>query len=101
MEAHIGADAKSGLVSTVTGTATNVNDVTQGMALLHGDESDAFGDAGYQGVAKRGDTADVAFVAIRPDKRRTLEPDRKQHVLSTRSSAPRRAYVPRSSTLSE
>ena len=46
MEAHIGADAKSGLVSTVTGTATNVNNVTQGMALLHGDESDAFGESG-------------------------------------------------------
>jgi IS5 family transposase len=36
MKAHIGVDADSGLVHTVIGTATNVNDVTQGHDLLHG-----------------------------------------------------------------
>ena len=36
MKAHIGVDAESGLVHTVIGTAANVNDVTQGHALLHG-----------------------------------------------------------------
>jgi len=34
MKAHIGVDAESGLVHTVMGTAANVNDVTQGHALL-------------------------------------------------------------------
>jgi len=34
MKAHIGADADSGLVHTVIGTAANVNDVPQGYALL-------------------------------------------------------------------
>lgn len=33
------------------GTATNVNDVTQAGALVHGDETDVIADAGYQGVA--------------------------------------------------
>ena len=45
MKAHIGADAESGLVHTVRGTAANVNDVVEANALLHGDETDAFGDA--------------------------------------------------------
>jgi IS5 family transposase len=53
MKAHIGVDAEFGLVHTVVGTAANVSDVTQAGALLHGDETTAFGDAGYRGVAKR------------------------------------------------
>jgi IS5 family transposase len=53
MKAHIGVDADSGLVHTVVGTAANVNDVTQAHALLHGEETHAFGDAGYTGVTKR------------------------------------------------
>ena len=47
MKAHIGVDADSGLVHTVIGTAANVNDVTQGHSLLHGEEEVVFGDAGY------------------------------------------------------
>ena len=53
MKAHIGVDADSGLVHTVIGTAANVHDVTQANALLHGQESSAHGDAGYQGANKR------------------------------------------------
>lgn len=53
MKAHIGVDAQSGLVHTLVGTAANVHDVTQAQALLHGGETDVFGDAGYQGVEKR------------------------------------------------
>ncbi len=53
MKAHIGVDAQSGLVHTLIGTAANVHDVTQAQALLHGDETDVLGDAGYQSVEKR------------------------------------------------
>ncbi|MFY4034071.1 IS5 family transposase, partial [Achromobacter insolitus] len=53
MKAHIGVDLHSGLVHTVVGTAANEHDVTQAAALLHGEETLAFGDAGYQGVDKR------------------------------------------------
>ncbi len=53
MKAHIGVDAESGLVHTVVGTAANVNDVTQAGALLHGQETRAFADAGYTGADKR------------------------------------------------
>ena len=76
MKAHIGVDADSGLVHTVVGTAANVNDVTQASALVHGEESDVFADAGYQGVAKREETQGIEanwHVAMRPGKRRVLD----------------------------
>ena len=70
MKAHIGVDADSGLVHTVIGTAANVNDVTQGHALLHGEETIVFGDAGYQGADKRPEATGVPWqVAMRPGKR--------------------------------
>ena len=76
MKAHIGVDADSGLVHTVIGTAANVNDVTQAGALVHGQESDVFADAGYQGVSKREETQHVEanwHVAMRPGKRKALD----------------------------
>jgi IS5 family transposase len=75
MKAHIGVDAKSGLVHTVIGTAANVSDITQAQALLHGDETDAFGDAAYQGIEKRAESQEVPVtwhVAMRPGKRKAL-----------------------------
>ena len=75
MKAHIGADAESGLVHTVKGSAANLSDVVEANALLHGQESDAFGDAGYQGADKRPDAAQGVRwnVAMRPGKRRALD----------------------------
>ena len=75
MKAHIGADAESGLVHTVRGTAANVNDVVEANSLLHGDETDAFGDAGYQGAHKRADAQPGVnwHVAMRPGKRAALD----------------------------
>ena len=78
MKAHIGVDANSGLVHSVIGTAANVSDVTQAQALLHGDETDVFGDAGYQGVEKREENLETPVtwhVAMRPGKRRALSKD--------------------------
>ena len=75
MKAHIGVDAESGLTHTLVTTAANVNDVTQAHALLHGQETDVFGDAGYTGVAKRDENRNTEVtwhVAMRPGKRRML-----------------------------
>ncbi|WP_102906053.1 MULTISPECIES: IS5 family transposase [unclassified Variovorax] len=78
MKAHVGVDAQSGLVHTVVGTAANVNDVTQAGALLHGEETVAFGDAGYRGVDKREEAQGPQWhVAMQPGKRRQLDPKRK------------------------
>lgn len=63
MKAHIGVDADSGLVHTVRGTSGNVADVTEAKSLLHGQETDVHGDAGYQGADKR------------PGKRKKLDKD--------------------------
>jgi IS5 family transposase len=82
MKAHIGADAESGLVHTVIGTAANVSDVTQGHALLHGHEQEVFADAGYQGAMKRPEATGVKWtVAMRPGRRRALDRTRRSHRL--------------------
>ncbi|GAB4088316.1 hypothetical protein GCM10028785_09850 [Hydrogenophaga soli] len=76
MKAHIGVDADSGLVHTVVGTGANVNDVTQAHALVHGEETDVFADAGYQGVDKRTETQGLDvnwYVAMRPGNRKALD----------------------------
>ncbi|TDQ36788.1 IS5 family transposase, partial [Tepidicella xavieri] len=76
MKAHVGVDAETGLVHTVVATAANVSDVTQAHRLLHGQETDVFADAGYQGVDKRAENQgkQVAWhVAMRPGKRRALD----------------------------
>ena len=75
MKAHIGVDADSGLVHTVRGTSGNMADIAEGNSLLHGKETDAYGDAGYQGVHKRADAKEgIAWhVAMRPGKRKALD----------------------------
>jgi IS5 family transposase len=73
--AHIGVDAHSGLVHTVIGTAGNISDISQAQALLHGEEKAAFGDAGYQGVEKRSESAGANVtwhVAEKPSKVKQL-----------------------------
>jgi IS5 family transposase len=75
MKAHIGVDAHSGLVHTMIGTAANVHDITQAQALLHGDETDVFGDAGYLGIEKREENLELPVIwhiAMRPSKRKAL-----------------------------
>jgi transposase, IS5 family len=75
MKAHIGVDADSGLVHSVIGTAANVNDLNVAAALLHGQETDVFGDAGYQGVHKREEAQGPSWhIAMRPGKRKRLNP---------------------------
>ena len=78
MKAHAGVDADSGLVHTVVTTAANAHDITQAHALLHGQETDVFADAGYRGVDKREEIQtqhpNVRWhVAMMPGKRKTLD----------------------------
>ena len=75
MKAHIGVDVESGLVHSVQGTAGSTNDVVQANSLLHGDETEAWGDAGYQGAEKRPDARKGVRwnIAMRPGKRRQLD----------------------------
>ena len=77
MKVHIGVDSETGVVHSMSTTSANVHDVTEAHRLLHGREKRVWGDAGYQGVAKREENEglDVEWrVAMRPGRRRQLEP---------------------------
>ena len=76
MKLHLGADAVTGLVHSFITTSANVHDVTQAHRLLHGGESQVWGDAGYIGVQKRAEHQGRAVtwqVAMKPGERRVLE----------------------------
>ncbi len=75
MKVHIGVDSQTGVVHSMTTTSANVHDLTELPRLLHGGESQVWGDAGYQGVDKRPGNRglDVEWqVAMRPGQRRKL-----------------------------
>ncbi len=52
-ECHIGVNAGSGLVHTITVTAANKHDITQAAALIREDDKVVYGDSGYIGIQKR------------------------------------------------
>jgi transposase, IS5 family len=67
MKAHIGVDADSGLVHTVTTTAANEADVEQVADLLHGKEEHVWADSGYRGAQSRVDREGLQWhIAARP-----------------------------------
>ena len=89
MKAHIGVDADSGLVHTVTTTPANAHDVTQAHALLHGQEEVVFADSGYRGVEKRPEIQDkhagVGWeIVITPGKRKALDKTKASQALTDR-----------------
>src|SRR3954447_556842 len=53
MKAHIGVDAGTGYVLTVTATAANVHDLDEAVNLVRAEDSVVYVDAGYQGAQKR------------------------------------------------
>ena len=78
MKAHIGVDADSGLVHTVSTTAANAHDITQAAALLHGQEEVVYADSGYRGVHKREEVQaqhpDVDWqIAMMPGQRKAMD----------------------------
>ena len=77
MKAHIGVDSETGIVHSLSTTAANAHDVTEAHNLLHGGERVVWCDAGYQGVHKRWENLGLEIdwqVAMRPGKRRNLDP---------------------------
>ena len=53
LKAHIGVDAGSGYVHTLTVTPANVHDITETSHLLRADDHTVYGDSGYLGIEKR------------------------------------------------
>jgi len=52
MKAHVGTDAGTGYVHSVTATGANVHDLDQIADLVRDDDEVVYADAGYQGVEK-------------------------------------------------
>ena len=95
MKAHIGVDADTGIVHSMSATAANAHDVTQAHNLLHGGETVVWGDAGYQGVHKRRENLGLEVewrVAMRPGSRRKQEPG-SEEALREKAKASVRAKV--------
>jgi transposase, IS5 family len=57
MKAHIGADAGTGYVHTLTATAANVHDLDEAANLVRADDEVVYVDAGYQGAQRRPEIA--------------------------------------------
>jgi transposase, IS5 family len=98
MKVHIGVDKDSRLIHSAVTTAANKHDLPPAAELLHGDEEVVYGDAGYQGIAKRPQMAGTAAefrVAMRPGKRRALPdtPDGRRQDLIEAAKAHVRAKV--------
>ena len=92
MKVHIGVDSETGVVHSVSTTPANVHDVTETSRLLHGGETQVWGDAGYQGVHKRPENRGLEVewqVAMRPGKRRKLEPGSDEAVAEKRKASVR------------
>ena len=53
MKVHIGADAGTGYVHTITGSAANVHDIEEAPKLFREDDPVGYGDSGYLGIEKR------------------------------------------------
>lgn len=57
MKTHVGVDAGSGYIHSVTATAANAHDITEAHKLIRGDDEVVYGDSGYLGLDKRGEIA--------------------------------------------
>ncbi len=57
MKAHIGADAGTGYVHSLTATPANVHDLDEAANLVRHDDEVVYTDAGYQGAEKRPEIA--------------------------------------------
>ena len=97
MKVHVGVDADTGLVHSMSATAANVHDVTEAHNLLHGGEKVVWCDAGYQGVHKRAENLGCQVdwrVGMRPGKRRKLEPGSEEAVAEKEKASVRAKSLP-------
>ena len=53
MKVHVGVDAGSGFVHTITGTAANVHDSEETYKLIREDDTVVYGDSGYLGIPEK------------------------------------------------
>jgi IS5 family transposase len=78
MKAHIGVDAGTGYIHTVTVTSAHMSDIGETSQLIREDDEVLYGDAGYTGLWKREEFASRARplryeIAARPGKTRKAD----------------------------
>jgi IS5 family transposase len=82
MKAHIGVDADSGLVHTVTTTAANEADVEQVQDLLHGKEEVVHADAGYTGAQAHVENDELRWeIAAKRGRIKTMKDGRQKRAI--------------------
>jgi IS5 family transposase len=85
MKAHIGVDADSGLVHTVTATAANEADIEQVEELLHGKEEVVHADAGYIGADQRVERKGLSWeIAAKRGKVKAMKDGREKRAIEKR-----------------
>ena len=78
MKMHIAVDDTLGLIHSLVTTPANTHDLRVVDRLLHGEEERVFGDSGYRGIESHVAPKKLKskkFVADRPGKRKTMDPD--------------------------
>jgi transposase, IS5 family len=53
MKCHIGVDAGTGYIHSITATSANVHDISETAKLIRPDDEVVYGDSGYLGIEKR------------------------------------------------
>jgi IS5 family transposase len=92
MKAHIGVDAGTGCVHSVSATAANVHDLDESVNLVRDDDEVVYADAGYQGVERRREVAEnehLSGVEWRVAARKgwlTTMPEHDRHLESRKAS---------------
>jgi IS5 family transposase len=90
MKAHIGVDAKSGLVHRVCTTTASVHDATVMAELLHGEEQVVVGDSAYGNMTLKAQCRQAGLIYLINDKgARSLKLSGKQHRANCRKSSVR------------
>jgi len=72
MKVHVGVDAGTGFVHTVTATPANVHDITEAYKLIRKDDKVVYGDSGYLGISSRDeirDDPDMSGIDFRINRR--------------------------------
>jgi IS5 family transposase len=95
MKLPIGVDDSFGVIHSLSTTAANAHDITEADQLLHVEEEQVRGDAGYLGIEKREahKDRDVQWqINVRPGKRKQIEKGSGE-ARHERAKAPVRAMV--------
>ena len=81
MKLHIGVDAETGIVHSLSAISAKVQDVTEAHRLLYGGEQQVWGDAGYIGVQKRGVQKREENLGLDVDWRVAMKPGKRRHLV--------------------